>query len=69
MKQFDWPALIRLGFQVMRLTPEAFWQLTPGEFRLMLSEQTQGGPMTRSGLQNLMNSYPDTIRKDANDDR
>ena len=32
----DWPGLMRLGLGALRLPPEAFWSMTPGEFRLAL---------------------------------
>ena len=27
--RFDWPALMRLGLNGLRLTPDRFWALTP----------------------------------------
>jgi uncharacterized phage protein (TIGR02216 family) len=59
MKRLDWPALIKLGVQALGLRPNEFWDLTPAEFRLMLGDRAQGGPLTRSGLDDLMKSYPD----------
>ncbi len=39
----DWPALMRLGLHELRLTPEAFWQLTPWELRMMAGDAGGAG--------------------------
>jgi uncharacterized phage protein (TIGR02216 family) len=58
MKRFDWPALMRLGLNALRLTPEQFWALTPAELALMAG--IEGAQvMGRSGLADLMAMYPD----------
>ena len=36
MSLIDWPGLIRAGLVDLRLSPEAFWRLTPVELRIML---------------------------------
>lgn len=59
MSSIDWPNLMRTGFQVLRLTPDAFWDLTPAEFRLMLGEGSKTGPLLSEGLDRLMEAYPD----------
>lgn len=59
MSRFDWPALMRAGMQGLRLTPEAFWSLTPAELRLMLGQAAGLTPMNRDGLEALIAAYPD----------
>ena len=55
----DWPALMRAGMQGLRLTPEAFWALTPAELQVMLGDPGQGAPMLSEGLEALMAAWPD----------
>lgn len=45
----DWSALMRAGMQGLRLTPEAFWALTPAEFQMMLGEPGQAAPLLTMG--------------------
>jgi len=59
MSPFDWPALMRAGLLGLRLTPRAFWRLTPAELRLMLGQEAAQNPMGRAGLAALMAAYPD----------
>lgn len=61
----DWPALMRLGLGTLRLPPEAFWSMTPGEFRRALEgagiAPIGGGArsMDRGRLVELMTAFPD----------
>ena len=60
----DWPVLMRLGLGALRLSPEAFWSMTPGELRLALEGAgivpVAGiGPMERGRLTELMAAFPD----------
>lgn len=59
MSAFDWPALMQAGVQGLRLTPEAFWRLTPAELRMMLGQGDCDAPLSRTGLNALMDAYPD----------
>ena len=59
MTQFDWAALLNAGLRQLRLQPDEFWALTPAELRVMLGVSEATGPMRMSGLQELMNRYPD----------
>ncbi|MCU9838099.1 MULTISPECIES: rcc01693 family protein [Ruegeria] len=59
MSGFDWPALMRAGMLGLRLTPEAFWRLTPAELRLMLGQGAGAAPMNRAGLDALLAAWPD----------
>ncbi|TNJ46727.1 rcc01693 family protein [Phaeobacter sp. B1627] len=59
MAALDWPALMRAGLVGLRLTPEAFWRLTPAELRLMLNLDPDAAPMDRDRLSRLMAAFPD----------
>ncbi|OWU85313.1 hypothetical protein ATO6_09870 [Oceanicola sp. 22II-s10i] len=59
MSRFDWPVLMAAGMRGLRLTPEAFWRLTPAELRLMLGDGAGGAPLRRAGLDALLAAYPD----------
>ncbi|WP_299206611.1 rcc01693 family protein [uncultured Tateyamaria sp.] len=58
-KTLDWPALMRAGMQGLRLTPEAFWALTPAELQMMLGTPGQAAPLLSDGLDALMAAWPD----------
>ncbi|MEM6371509.1 MAG: rcc01693 family protein [Pseudomonadota bacterium] len=58
-KGLDWPALMRAGMQGLRLTPDAFWALTPAELQVMLGDPTQATPLLSDGLEALMAAWPD----------
>ena len=59
----DWPALMRLGLGVLRLPPDAFWSMTPGELRRALEGAgvvpAGGLAMGRGRLAELMTIFPD----------
>ena len=59
MSAFAWPQLMRAGMQHLRLTPDAFWALSPAELALMLGHGGGRAPMTRDGLAALEAAYPD----------
>ena len=61
--RFDWPGLMRAGMTGLRLTPEAFWRLTPAELLVMLGRDGQSAPMGRAGLHDLARRFPDMSRK------
>lgn len=60
MSVLDWPALMRAGIQGLGLTPEAFWQLTPVELKIMLGADQTAPALTRSRLEELSAAFPDT---------
>ena len=64
---FDWPALMRAGLHGLRLTPDAFWALTPAELQMMLGSKAGEAPMLSAGLAALMAAYPDKT-KDLDDE-
>lgn len=55
----DWPALMRVGLHGLRLSPDAFWQLTPVELQLMLGHSGAASVLLSDGLAALMAAYPD----------
>jgi len=62
VRRLDWPGLMRAGLHGLRLTPEAFWRLTPAELRMMLGSAAGDGPLDRSGLERLLAAFPDVKR-------
>jgi uncharacterized phage protein (TIGR02216 family) len=61
MTPFDWRAAIGFGLGVLRLSPDAFWRMTPRELALAI-EAVQGrsaAPLERSALDALMQRFPD----------
>lgn len=68
MSGFDWPALMRAGIGGLRLRPEQFWRLTPGELQLMLGGgAAPAAPLNRSRLQQLLADFPDQTGDTSND--
>lgn len=61
MQPFPWKQAIGFGLGVLRLSPEAFWRMTPRE--LAAAIEAVRGPATarldRAGLQDLMRRFPD----------
>ena len=48
MSRIDWPGLLRAGLYELRLTPEAFWRLTPIELKIMLGAENTAPALTRA---------------------
>jgi uncharacterized phage protein (TIGR02216 family) len=60
--RIDWPGLMRVGLGALRLSPDAFWSMTPREFEAActaLGFGGGGGAMSRSRLEALRARYPD----------
>lgn len=61
MTPFPWKNAMRFGLGVLRLDPAAFWQMTPRELAsawgAIVGEG--GAPLSRSGLDKLMEQFPD----------
>ncbi|MFT6774429.1 MAG: putative phage protein (TIGR02216 family) [Paracoccaceae bacterium] len=62
--RIDWPGLMRVGLGALRLTPEAFWSMTPREFEAACTVLGFGAEdgreaMSRSRLDALRARYPD----------
>lgn len=62
MRRLDWAGLMRAGLVGLRLTPEAFWRLTPAELMLMLGLSGGSAPMGRARLDDLLRAFPDGER-------
>ena len=56
----DWPAMMRAGIGGLGLSPNEFWDLTPGELLVLLGPETGAAPLGRSGLEALIAQFPDT---------
>ena len=65
MTPFPWTHAIGFGFGVLRLSPQAFWQMTPREFALAVEAVLgpRAAPLERARLEQLMRRYPDGGRK------
>jgi len=58
---FPWDEAIGFGLGVLRLSPAAFWAMTPRELALAIAA-LRGGltpPLRRADLNALMTRYPD----------
>ena len=71
-RALDWPELMRAGLGMLRLPPEVFWSMTPGELRHALEGagllRPEGARMTRARLDRLMAAHPD-LPQEMPDDR
>ncbi len=71
MSSLDWAGLMQAGLRGLRLSPAEFWALTPAELALLLGQgHGQGGslaPMRRSGLERLMQAFPDPLKGQQDD--
>ena len=61
MKPFPWDQAMQFGFGVLRLSPEAFWRMTPRELAqaIIAVRGAAAMPIDRSGLAALMRRFPD----------
>ena len=60
MKPFPWGDAIGFGLGVLRLSPAAFWAMTPRELALAIAAVTgSAAPLARNDLQHLMTRFPD----------
>jgi uncharacterized phage protein (TIGR02216 family) len=65
MKAFPWDEAIGFGLGVMRLSPDAFWKMTPRELAHAI-RAVRGpvlAPPSRAALDALMEKYPDGRRQ------
>jgi uncharacterized phage protein (TIGR02216 family) len=67
MTPLDWPGLMRAGLRGLRLDPARFWALTPAELALMLGQGAGTAPLGRSGLDRLMQAFPDPTQGTSHD--
>ena len=70
-ERVDWAALMRVGLGLLRLSPDAFWGMTPREFSRAVEGAGLAAPgtaaLSRAGLETLMERFPD--RKEHRHDR
>jgi len=61
---FPWNQAIGIGLGVLRLSPEAFWRMTPRELALAIEARMGrgGASLARNTLAALMRRYPDGRR-------
>lgn len=60
MKPFPWDDAIGFGIGVLRLSPDAFWRMTPRELALALRAHGGGAePMPRAVFDALHERFPD----------
>ncbi|MEP9397200.1 rcc01693 family protein [Mesorhizobium sp. KR2-14] len=60
-REFPWDQVMAMGFGLLRLSPQAFWAMTPREFERaasMLARAADGAPR-RDDLLALMQAFPD----------
>lgn len=67
MSRVAWTRLMQLGLVRLRLSPEAFWSLTPAELMLMAGGGVGRETLTRAGLIELAAQFPDTGSSAASD--
>jgi uncharacterized phage protein (TIGR02216 family) len=68
MRPFPWAEAMQFGFGVLRLSPAAFWQMTPRELAAaVLALRGGAAPLDRGAFDQLMQRFPD--RQEYHDDR
>lgn len=61
MKRLGWRALMHKGLVELRLTPDVFWSLTPAELALMAGVGGGAAVLSRKGLADLLERFPDAV--------
>jgi uncharacterized phage protein (TIGR02216 family) len=60
MTPFPWKQAIGFGLGVLRLSPEAFWRMTPRELSYAIEAATgRSAPLDRGAFSELMKRFPD----------
>jgi uncharacterized phage protein (TIGR02216 family) len=61
-RPFPWREAIGFGLGVLRLSPDAFWRMTPHELAhaIVAVRGHVPVPIDRTGLGDLMRRFPDT---------
>jgi uncharacterized phage protein (TIGR02216 family) len=62
MQPFPWKQAIGFGLGVLKLSPDAFWRMTPRELAYAI-EAVRGrhAPLDRASFTQLMKRYPDEL--------
>jgi uncharacterized phage protein (TIGR02216 family) len=60
-RPFPWDEAIGFGLGVLRLSPDAFWKMTPRELALAIRAATgrSGTSLARETFDELMKRFPD----------
>jgi len=59
-RPFPWSEAIGFGLGILRLSPEAFWKMTPRELSLAIAAATgRSAPIERGTFEQMMTRYPD----------
>jgi uncharacterized phage protein (TIGR02216 family) len=58
---FPWKQAIGFGLGILRLSPDAFWRMTPRELAYAIETVSGPGhqPMDRAAFSDLMQRFPD----------
>ena len=61
MKPFAWADVIGFGLGVLRLSPDAFWRMTPRELSYAIGARCTpaAAPIGRAEFDELMRAFPD----------
>jgi uncharacterized phage protein (TIGR02216 family) len=61
MKPFPWAEAMQFGFGILKLSPDAFWRMTPRELAhaIIAIRGNVAAPMDRGALDVLMQRFPD----------
>ena len=60
MTPFPWDEAMRFGFGVLRLSPAAFWSMTPRELSCAIQAlRGSSAPLDRGSFDELMRRFPD----------
>ena len=61
LRPFPWEEAMQFGFGVLRLSPDAFWRMTPRELAqaVIAVRGHVATPIDRGGLEALMQRFPD----------
>jgi uncharacterized phage protein (TIGR02216 family) len=64
---FPWREAIGFGLGVLRLSPDAFWRMTPRELAhaIVAVRGHVPVPIDRAGLDDLMRRFPDKTKEKA----
>jgi len=64
-RPFPWREAIGFGLGVLRLSPDAFWRMTPRElaFAIAAIRGPVTAPLDRGGLDDLMRQFPDRAKE------
>ena len=69
MNPFPWADAIGFGLGLLRLSPDAFWRMTPRELAHAI-RAVRGGtvsPLQRQDFENLMRQFPDRQADEGRD--